>query len=92
MAMSELSPHHKTLTDGVGKCSKPMWRNGLDAGFCDEPAYGAQQRGSQEWIMMYVPALACPGHGGPKRPKVDEVPKADNIDAVSEQRDRWARG
>ena len=51
--MSTMSSHHETLTDGVGKCSKPMWFGyGGDAGFCDEPAYGRQepgQRRSGEW-------------------------------------------
>jgi hypothetical protein len=71
--------HHHVLTNGVGKCSVPMWMNGLPAGFCDEPAYGPQQFdgqgqsrygdfdwGTRKWINYYVPGLACYGHGGPK--------------------------
>jgi hypothetical protein len=67
--MATLSEHHKTLTNGVGKCSVPMWSGGCPAGFCDEPAYGEQvppepwQRGLPR---AYAPGLACPGHGGPQ--------------------------
>lgn len=82
--MSCCSEHHKKLTDGVGKCSVPMWCNGLPAGFCDEPAYGAPPPydggGWRENIWTgkpyhrdgrydgYVPHLACPAHGGPDGP------------------------
>lgn len=69
--------HHHKLTNGVGKCSVPMWCAGIPDGFCDKPAYGERPPGSQ-WRnaytgeMMrfdgryngYVPGLACPGHGG----------------------------
>lgn len=82
--MARLSRYHQQLTDGVGKCSVPMWCNGLPAGFCDEPAYGErpdceQYRDSSGRLRRmdnrydgYVPALACPGHGGP--PKPEETP------------------
>ncbi len=40
--MARLSKHHTELTDGVGRCSVPMWILGVPAGFCDEPAYGEQ--------------------------------------------------
>jgi len=36
--MARIQKHHKELTNGVGKCSVPMWRGGLPAGFCDQPA------------------------------------------------------
>ncbi len=39
--MAQLSKHHKTTTDGVGKCAVPMWMGGCQAGFCDEPAFGS---------------------------------------------------
>jgi hypothetical protein len=78
--MSVLSEHHKVLTDGVGKCSKPMWSGmGGDAGFCDADAYGEQ---TAEFIRRekalgrntYVPALACPAHGGPEAGDFEESP------------------
>lgn len=78
--MSRLSTHHEELTNGVGKCSVPMWCNGLPADFCDEPAYGTrpdskqyrdattgQIRRMDGLYSGYVPALACPIHGGPKK-------------------------
>jgi len=59
--MACTSPHHKELNDqGIGKCSKPMWCDGVPAGFCDRVAYGKPVRESG-----YVPALACSLHGGP---------------------------
>lgn len=61
------SKHHKELTDGIGKCSAPMWCNGLPAGFCDEPAYGKPTEEGKRRYKGYVPYLACPNHGGPKR-------------------------
>ena len=78
--MSRLLDHHKTLDSlGQGKCSVPTWLCGCPAGFCDEPAYGeppkcARVRSAYSGEMRrldnryngYVPALACPGHGGPK--------------------------
>jgi hypothetical protein len=73
-----MSQHHETLADGDGKCSVPMWRHGVPAGFCDKPAYGEQppsetfrNASSGEVLRLdgrysgYVPGLACPGHGGP---------------------------
>lgn len=39
--MAVCSKHHKELDkNGIGKCSVPMWRNGMPAGFCDKTAYG----------------------------------------------------
>lgn len=75
--MSTPSEAHLTLTDGVGKCSCPMWQMGMPAGFCDEPAYskyvdgpkwrdaytGEQRRWDGKYTG-YVPELACPHHGG----------------------------
>lgn len=82
--MAVMSEHHKTLTDGVGKCSVPMWSGGLPAGFCDEPAFGQRppgREGRDAWTGRtfrldgkysgYVPGLACPAHGGPKCPGID---------------------
>lgn len=79
--MGTLSEHHKVLTNGVGKCSVPMWCNGLPAGFCDRDAYGnfipgeAYRDGWTGELKRidgkyngYVPALACPHHGGPESP------------------------
>lgn len=76
--MSRLSPHHEQVNEnGVGKCSVPMWRMGLPAGFCDKPAYGnrlptkirtfwdGRTIADDGRYAGYVPALACPGHGGP---------------------------
>ena len=78
--MSAISKHHKELTNGVGKCSVPMWMGGLPAGFCCDEAYGERSKGEMfmnyaAGRMMrfdgkyngYVPALACPGHGGPEK-------------------------
>jgi len=57
--MACCSSWHKKLDEkGVGKCSAPIWRNGLPASFCDKPAYGNciySDRG-------YVPYLACYAH------------------------------
>ena len=76
--MSRLSAHHTSLTNGIGKCSVPMWSGGAPAGFCDSPAYGQEIReplyrnaytGEERTITgrmpSYAPGLACPGHGGP---------------------------
>lgn len=72
--MSSTSKHHQELTNGVGKCSVPMWCGGLPEGFCDKDAYGEQ---TKEYLSRfprwdkyrqpaYAPGLACSGHGGPK--------------------------
>ena len=65
-----LSECHRVLKDGVGKCSVPMWCNGMPAGFCDAPAYGLQT--NEAIYPHYVPALACPAHGGPREPSEEE--------------------
>ena len=79
--MASTQKHHHELTDGVGKCSVPMWQFGSPAGFCDAPAYGKQPPG--QWYRNaytgemhridgryngYIPGLACPAHGGPNAP------------------------
>jgi len=61
--MACMNKHHQELTDGVGKCSVPMWSGGCPAGFCDLPAYGKQI--PQPYRQAYAPGLACPFHGGP---------------------------
>ena len=80
--MSTLSRHHKELTNGVGKCSVPMWSGGTPDGFCNQKAYGERPRcqeinygNGQVWrtdgkYSGYVPALACPCHGGPTEPVI----------------------
>ena len=71
-----LSEHHEKLTDGEGKCSVPMWSQGMPAGFCDFKAYGKQEpdqyrygehsRTAGKWIAGYCSGLACFNHGGPQ--------------------------
>lgn len=78
--MACLKDHHRVLTDGVGKCSVPMWQNGFPNGFCDKPAFGNFIPGEQWFdghtgrVLRYdgkfnglVPGLACEDHGGPER-------------------------
>ena len=63
--MSSISRHHRELNEqGTGKCSVPMWLGGVPAGFCAKDAYGEPTEESD--YEGYVPALACPGHGGPR--------------------------
>lgn len=69
-----LSEHHQTLTNGKGKCSVPMWSDGVPAGFCDNEAFGDQTtnylacwRWNRNNRPSYAPGLACPAHGGPKK-------------------------
>ena len=78
--MSALNKHHTELTDGKGKCSVPMWVGGCPGGFCDNDAFGERPdcemyrdgytgqmyRGDGRY-NGYVPGLACPSHGGPKK-------------------------
>jgi hypothetical protein len=47
--------HEKIDENGVGKCSVPMWCDGIPAGFCDEPAYGPQEKGQKRY-GKYEPA------------------------------------
>jgi len=76
--MSGCSEWHRKLNEqGIGKCSVPMWLNGLPAGFCDKEAYGERPncqmyRDNENKLCRtdnrydgYVPFLACPEHGGP---------------------------
>ncbi len=78
--MSSIDKHHRELNEmGEGKCSAPMWMHGGPAGFCDKPAYGERPHSPERMNYCsgnmqrddnryngYVPALACPGHGGPR--------------------------
>ncbi len=77
--MTVMSKCHEELTDGVGKCSVPMFCMGCPAGLCDEPAYGERPSSkqwynahSERWMRCdgrydgYVPGLACRRHGGPE--------------------------
>lgn len=77
--MSRIGKQHEEVDEnGIGMCSVPMWMGGSPAGFCDNPAYGFPTKSPRIFnygIMReqrldgkydgYVPALACPGHGGP---------------------------
>ncbi len=72
--MASTRKEHLELTEGIGKCSVPMWINGVPADFCNQDAYGEQ---TKEYLNSfkysnpeydrpaYAPGLACPGHGGP---------------------------
>lgn len=84
--MARTSEQHHNLTNGVGKCSVPMWSMGYPDGFCDKPAYGKQmpsKRFRDAWTgRVYradgkydgiVSGLCCPMHGGPKSPYLDFV-------------------
>lgn len=84
--MAILSNHHRELdASWVGRCSVPMWAGGCPAGFCDEPACGTRPE-SKMWRRHdgslvrddgkydgYVPALACPAHGGPTQAEAASV-------------------
>lgn len=77
--MARLWKHHQELNEqGIGKCSVPMWGGGCPDGFCDKEAYGRREpttyrrnyaSGQMDAVdgrySGYVPALACPMHGGP---------------------------
>lgn len=76
--MSRIGERHRQVDEnGIGLCSVPMWCGGCPAGFCDADAYGERPEGKTitRWdgfvyrldgkYAGYVPALACPGHGGP---------------------------
>lgn len=79
----QTSEHHHKLTNGKGKCSVPMWINGIPAGFCDEDSFGEPVKcrmfktntgrivREDGRYNGFVPGLACPAHGGPKCPGVD---------------------
>lgn len=68
------STHHEVVGPG-SRCSVPMWNPGEC--FCDAPAHGkplkARMYRDQDGVFYrevrrfdgYVPALACPAHGGP---------------------------
>lgn len=73
----ELCEYHKELDEnGEGKCSVPMWRNSMPAGFCDRIAYGypefTQRRygifdQEGKWCAGYSSGLVCYAHGGPEK-------------------------
>lgn len=78
-----------TQMPSTGRCSVPMWQNGLPAGHCDQPAYGKRPP-CKEWRDAYtgelrrvdgkynghVPGLACPMHGGPE-PRIPGHPNLE---------------
>lgn len=94
--MSCMGERHQTLDEnGEGLCSVPMWMGGGPAGFCNDTAYGMrppcrQWRNAWTGEMVredgeyngYVPALACPGHGGPPKPVVTMETLVDRAVAV----------
>ena len=78
---------HKKLKDGKGKCSVPMWCNGIPAGFCNMDAFGHRPEPEYYWTNSsgersrsdlkydgHVPGLACPAHGGPSCPGMEIEP------------------
>jgi hypothetical protein len=90
--MSSTQKHHHELTNGVGKCSVPMWQMGCPAGFCDEPAYGppipsptfrdgwtGELKRLDGRYNGYVPGLACVNHGGPAAPPKPPAPFIDIV-------------
>lgn len=78
--MASLMQHHRYLNaNGIGKCSVPMYSYGSPDGFCNKDAYGYREptrylknyASGGEYAedgrySGYVPALACPCHGGPR--------------------------
>lgn len=84
--MAVCSKHHKELTNGKGKCSVPMWCQGVPAGFCDADAFGkptpCETFSGRDGRSIrldgkyngYVPYLACPAHGGPPCPGIEIEP------------------
>lgn len=72
--MARCSEIHKELNrEGYGRCSVPMWQQGLPAGFCDKRAFGRHE-GREFSYDGYVPFLACYAHGGPKCPGIEIEP------------------
>lgn len=81
-----LTKAHEELTNGIGKCSVPMWCGGAPAGFCDERAFGVRptcrmyrDAWGREHRMDgkydgYMSGLACPAHGGPPCPGIEIEP------------------
>lgn len=82
--MGTTSRHHQQLNEkGEGKCSVPMWQMGLPSGFCDNTAYSKHKggkyyndpyTGERRYLngaySGYVPALACPTHGGKEKHEI----------------------
>lgn len=82
-----LSNCHRELTNGVGKCSVPMWQYpGIPAGFCNRPAYSERLKKRYYRYDGYVPALACPAHGGHEKNEIlnlcifceNEIPECES--------------
>ena len=76
--MGNIVYKHRIVDElGAGSCSVPMWIFGNPEGFCDAPAFGERPTSvtRTRWdghvyrndgrYAGYVPALACPMHGGP---------------------------
>lgn len=91
--------HEDAITGVVGRCSVPMWMNGLPSGSCGKTAYGRRPDESTFWnhaageeqrldgrYAGYVPDLACPAHGGPTMPNVQAQGRA----AASSRRVPWS--
>ena len=77
--MARCGKRHRELDEnGVGKCSVPMWMNGLPAGFCDEVAYGEPTKEGRQRYTGYVPGLACYVHGGPGEHDNNTDPPGDD--------------
>ena len=70
--MARCGKSHLELTNGKGRCSVPMWSNGMPAGFCDNDAFGKPSMNGR--YEGYVPGLACFAHGGPKCPGIEVEP------------------
>ena len=80
--MAQCGTRHKEGAPlGQGLCSVPMWCLGCPADFCNEPAYGPQQRlkrgvfvgttcSPKQHRFPSCSGLACPTHGGPTLQKV----------------------
>ena len=64
--MATLSEHHRMLTNGVGKCSVPMWMGGLPAGFCDE-----ERRATEGPAPRWRDNVMAKAKAGPKRPEYE---------------------
>ena len=56
-----------------------MWSCGCPAGFCDKDAFGFPVKNSK--YDGYIPALACPIHGGPPSPNSEEYDDQEDYDA-----------
>jgi len=64
---------HNELASGKGCCSKAMWYGYGGECFCDESAYGEVS----DYAKHSACHLACPAHGGPKRPALFDDPRIE---------------